>query len=126
MLADQRKPLAPAPKLAIKLRFLATGMSFHSLAFDFCVGQNTISLFEPQVCEAICEEYSAEVFQTPNTPDTWRPVAERSSQRWDFHHCCGTFDSKHIAIRKPLGSGNTFFNYKGFFSVVLLAVVDGD
>ncbi|XP_053372723.1 uncharacterized protein LOC123561515 [Mercenaria mercenaria] len=69
MSQDGRPPLSSGIKLAITLRFLATGNSYRSLAFDFRVTHNTISLFVPSVCRAIVEEYEDEVFSTPSTPD---------------------------------------------------------
>lgn len=35
-------------------------------------------------------------------------------------------DGKHCVINPPLRSGSMFYNYKGDYSVVLLALVDAD
>jgi hypothetical protein len=123
---DRRRPLEPGLKLAITLRFLATGNSYHSLAFDFRVAHNTISLFVPEVCDAIVAEYKDEQFTTPTTEAEWAEVATKFGRRWNFHHCCGALDGKHVEIKKPKKSGSRYFNYKGFFSVVLLGLVDAD
>ena len=50
---EGRPPLSPGLMLAITLRFLSTGNSYHSLAINFRFVHNTISLFVPEVCDAI-------------------------------------------------------------------------
>lgn len=121
-----RAPLMPGLKFAITLRFLATGNSYRSLAFGFRVAHNTISLFVPEVCDALVEEFREEQLCTPTTEAEWEPIAEKFGSRWNFHHACGALDGKHIRIRKPRNSGSVYFNYKGFFSIVLLGLVDAD
>lgn len=124
---NQRRPgIAPGLKLAITLRFLATGSAYRALEFDFRVAHNTIARFVPEVCRAIQEEYAAEVFQTPQDPDGWRRVERGFRNRWNLPHCCGALDGKHVAIKNPSHAGSLYHNYKGFFSIIMMALVDAD
>ena len=78
------------------------------------------------MCPAIIDVYGEEVFTCPQNAEDWRAVADGFKSRWNFLHTCGAIDGKHIAIKKPENSGSLYYNYKGFFSIVLLAIVDSD
>lgn len=62
----------------------------------------------------------------PTTKAEWRRIADEYYQKWNFPHTCGSLDGKHVACKCPPASGSTYFNYKKFYSVVLLAMVDAD
>lgn len=59
----------------------------------------------------------------PTSAD-WKSISADFSQRWNFPNCLGSIDGKHVVIQAPKHSGSLFHNYKGTFSIVLLAVVD--
>lgn len=46
--------------------------------------------------------------------------------KWNFPNCILGIDGKHVRIRSPNNSGSLFHNYKDFFSIILLAMVDAN
>lgn len=46
--------------------------------------------------------------------------------KWQFPHCIGALDGKHISFQALKKDGSFFYNYKGTHSIVLLALVDAD
>jgi hypothetical protein len=123
---NYRKCIPPGMRLAITLRHLATGDTYRSLSFGFRVAHNTIAQIVPDVCQAIAEEYTAEVCHLPTSEEEWRRVAHGFSTRWNFQHCLGALDGKHVGVRCPINAGSLYFNYKSYHSIVLMAIVDAD
>ena len=112
--------------LAITLRYLDPRNSYHSLTLFFRVPQNTISLFLLDVYEAIIAEYGEEVVTVPTTEDGWLELSKKFGSRWNLHNTIGAIDGQHIAIKAPKNCGSVYHNYNGFFSIILLAVLDAD
>ena len=53
-------------------------------------------------------------------------MAEEFQRKWNYPCWPRGYRRKHIAIQQPCGSGSEFFNYKHFFSVLFLALVDAN
>lgn len=58
------------------------------------------------------------------TREMWLEIAAGYAELWDFPNCLGSVDGKHIRISCPANSGSLYYNYKQYFSQVLLAVAD--
>ena len=97
-----------------------------SLEALFRVSHNAISTLIPEVCQALIDELSPEVIQPPVTEDEWLEVAAAFHQKWNFPHCLGAVDGKHIHIQCPPGGGSEFYNYKRFHSIIMLAMCDAN
>ena len=66
------------------------------------------------------------MFQFSHTGDDWKIIASDCENKWNFPHCLGALDGKHIEITPPAGSGSYFYNYKHKHSMVLLAIADAN
>ncbi|XP_047035358.1 uncharacterized protein LOC124641345 [Helicoverpa zea] len=115
-----REAIPPKIRLALTLRFLATGDSYRTLHNHFKISSTLISRIIPEVCSAL-NQVLKDMIKIPTSPEEWLTKTEGFS----FPHCLGGIDGKHITLATP-HAGPEYFNYKGSFSIVLLALVDCD
>ncbi|RVE47640.1 hypothetical protein evm_007737 [Chilo suppressalis] len=110
-------------KLEVTLRYLATGDSLHTLEALYRVGRSTISIFLPEVCEAI---YSAlKDYIRILSREDWIRIEHGFRTKWNFPGCVGALDGKYIIIFATDDTSD-YYNYKGANSIILLALVDDD
>lgn len=62
----------------------------------------------------------------PRTKEDWKVIAKQFQDQWNVFHTLGALDSKHIAIKKPPKFSSIYLNYKGHFSMVLVALVEAE
>ena len=115
-----RLPISPEEKLAITLRFLATGETYKSLMYQYRVSEVSISRFVPEVCQVIIESFMEEYMSLPDSKEKWLSVAKEFEEKWQFPNCVGAIDGKNVPLINPFNSASTYF------SLVLLALADAD
>jgi len=79
----------------------------------------------PEICDAIIKALQP-LYLPPMIREDSRNVAVGFYAKWNFPNCIGAFDGKHVRIQAPKNFGSLFFNYKKFFSIVLMASCDTD
>ena len=89
--------------------------------FQFLIGRTTVSKIAAETCAAIYEAL-APVYLRPPNRNEWKEISDQYMETWNMPHVIGALDSKHIALDYPKGSVTQEYNYKGFYSLFLLAI----
>ena len=121
-----RKSIPAEARVALTLRLLASGESQQPLSYSYRIGRATVSTIVSETCEAISDSLKDLYLKPPTCPEEWKTISKEFEEVWNFPHVLGAIDGKHIRLKCPNLSGTLFHNYKGFFSIVLLAVCDAD
>ena len=111
-------------KIMITLRSLATGESYKTVMYQFRVHSSTISKFILVVCKKIYQNFKGRFLRLPDTTEEWEIIEHETRCLWQFPNFIGNADLKHIAIIHLSNSESEFYNCKGFFSIVLLVIVN--
>lgn len=120
------KVITAPERLAVTLRFLATGETYRSLSFQFRISRAAISYIIKEVCSAIAKHLGPHFLRVPSSSEEWLAIANAFQQKWQYPNCIGAIDGKHIVMQPPPNAGSYFYNYKHSHSVVLMAVAGPD
>lgn len=109
-----RASISPAERLALTLRFLATGNSQVlanyikcmttftdvkgyseqvSISFGFRVGRSTVSKILKETCEVLWEVLQPVYVRAPSSEEEWKGISRHFEQIWSFPHCIGIYNA---------------------------------
>ena len=121
-----RSPISAGERLAVTIRYLVTGDAMQTISFSFRLGHSTVCGIIDNTCDAIWNALSPDYLRTPRNSEEWRRISAGFESAWNFPHCIGAIDGKHVVMQAPSNSGSEFYNYKGTHSIVLMAVCDSN
>ncbi|XP_055309488.1 uncharacterized protein LOC129573202 [Sitodiplosis mosellana] len=116
--------ISPKQRLAIALEYYASGSFQRHLASVYRLSKTTCCLIIQQVSTAIITALKTEMIEM--NQENWLKMANEYNYKWQLPNCLEAFDGKHVAIKKPPGSGSEYFNYKRYHSIILMALVDAN
>ncbi|XP_077314623.1 uncharacterized protein LOC143934951 [Lithobates pipiens] len=119
-----RKAVSAEERLMATLRFLATGRSFEDMKITTGISAQSLGRIIPETCEAIIKVLQPQYLKFPTNSQEWKDLAKEFQDMWNFPNCGGAIDGKHVRIIPPANSGSYYYNYKGFFSIILMAIVN--
>ncbi|KAJ1525538.1 hypothetical protein ONE63_010343 [Megalurothrips usitatus] len=112
-------------RVAVTLLHLSQGSTARLQHVIFRIGKSTILKIIHETTKAIWKALQPTVLKHPNKEE-WKKIADDFMQMWQFPNCVGAIDGKHMRIQAPPLTGSKYWNYKSFFSMVLLAICDAN
>ncbi|KAK3917403.1 Putative nuclease [Frankliniella fusca] len=119
----RREPISAGERLAITLRYLASGNSQVSLSYLFRISDSAISKIVFETTAVIWFVLKDIVFE-PLSEEFWKRKAAEFEAMWNFPMCVGALDGKHCFVQKFPMRGSECYNYKFGHSLILFAVCD--
>ncbi|XP_068077820.1 uncharacterized protein isoform X1 [Danio rerio] len=112
-------------RVAIALCKLATGSEYRYVSQLFGVGVSTVFNCVQDFCSAVIKILVPVHMKFPS-PEKLKEMADVFENCWNVPQCIGSIDAHHIPIIAPEKNPRGYLNRKGWHSVVLQAVVDGN
>ena len=118
-----RNPVSVEVRVAVTIWRLGTNVEFRTIAELFGLGRSTVGEIVLDTCDAITSHLFPRYVYVPQN-DRLKEVIDGFEHRWGFPQTVGAIDGSHIPILKPKDSASDYYNRKGFYSIIMQAVVE--
>lgn len=110
-------------RVCITLWCLSTSCEYRTIAHLFGVSRSTICVIVQETCSAIVTVLMKTYIAFPKD-GALRAVVNGFENKWGFPQCVGSIDGSHIPISAPELNHTDYYNRKGWYSMIIQAVVD--
>ena len=118
-----RKAICVEHRVAITLWCLATCGEYRTIGHLFGIARCTVCVIVHDTCKALVNTLKSQYISFPQD-DELPEVIQGFKQKWGFVQCAGAIDSSHIPVRAPAMNHTDYYNRKGWYSIIVQAVVD--
>ncbi|KAH7967949.1 uncharacterized protein LOC119381906 [Rhipicephalus sanguineus] len=118
-----REAIALDKCVAIGLYRLCCSAEERSIAELFPVGRSTVNEAYKELCEAVIETMETKWVNMPTVSSMAEHIREFTAML-GFPQAVGALDGCHFPVSPPKESATDYRNYKGWYSMILLALVD--
>ena len=106
-------PLTSPARHWVTLRYLVTGDAQVTIGSSYRISPTSMGRLISETTVVIWDVLlELGYLKVPSTEQEWRLIAKVFEKRWNFLHCLGGIDGKHINMQAPANSGSLYFNYK--------------
>ncbi|XP_064464356.1 uncharacterized protein LOC135375614 [Ornithodoros turicata] len=118
-----REPISLDKRVAIALYRLSSSAEDRTVANLFSVGRSSVNEILREFCEVVVDELERRVVKMPSASEMQEHIQEfESSLR--FPQAMGALDGCHFEVSPPKEHATDYHNYEGWYSMILLALVD--
>ena len=118
-----RQPISVKAKVAVTIWKLATNIEYRTIAALFGLGKSTVGEVVLDTCDAIVQFLLPRYVHIPQD-SVLQEIVDGFHSRWGFPQTIGAIDGTHIPILRPVESAADYYNRKGYYSVLMQALVD--
>lgn len=124
------EPISPEFRLAIALYRLLRGDYYYTIAEMTGLGMSTVCTIVNEVTRVIVDNLWDECAdqQLPKSEEQFKEKIVDMEEQWQLCCCWAAVDGCHLPIKCPPGnfSCEEYHNFKNFYSIVLMAMVDSN
>ncbi|XP_012161742.1 protein ALP1-like [Ceratitis capitata] len=121
---NYRKAITLEKRIAIALYALGSSAEYRTVASLFGVSNSSVCRIVREFCAAVWNALKPNYLNYFPLTETVAQTIVNDFNNMGFPQCIGALDGCHIEVKPKKEDAVDYYNYKGWYSVVLLALVD--
>ena len=116
-------PVSGEERVAVTVWKLATNIEYRTLSETFGLGRSTGGKIVVQTCRAKFSHLLPQYVKIPEG-EHLKKFLRGFETILGFPQAVGAIDGTHIPIKRPDKSASDYYNRKGYYSIIMQAMVD--